>query len=96
MSRGERRGLCRQVDAVVTTDLPDGLIFRIRVNPARQKYFSFPEIKFGVYHRHPAPQEGRFAIVTDVGGGMRWTQLLRKTGAAGSGRRSRVVLVSRR
>jgi hypothetical protein len=30
---------------------------------------------------HPAPQEGRFAIVTDVGSGMRWTLVARKTSA---------------
>src|SRR5271168_191655 len=42
----------------------------------------------------PAPHEGRFAIVTDVGCGMRWTLWRRKTGAAKSGRRSRVVLIS--
>jgi hypothetical protein len=30
----------------------------------------------------PFPQEGRFAVVTDVGSGMRWTQQCRKTGGA--------------
>jgi|HubBroStandDraft_6_1064221.scaffolds.fasta_scaffold116366_1 hypothetical protein len=30
----------------------------------------------------PLPQEGRFAVVTDVGSGMRWTQRRRKTGGA--------------
>ena len=30
----------------------------------------------------PRPQEGRFAIVTDVGRGMRWTQWRRKTSGA--------------
>jgi hypothetical protein len=29
-----------------------------------------------------SPQEGRFAIVTDVGCGMRWTRRRRKTGDA--------------
>jgi hypothetical protein len=29
----------------------------------------------------PPPLEGRFAIVTDVGGGMRWTQAAPKTRA---------------
>jgi hypothetical protein len=32
----------------------------------------------------PSPPEGRFAIVTDVGSGMRWTCWLRKTGATGA------------
>jgi hypothetical protein len=31
--------------------------------------------------RHPALQEGRIAIVTDVGRGMRWTLLVRETSA---------------
>ena len=38
------------------------------------KIFQFP---FDPNHfyipRHPGPHEGRFAIVTDVGHGMRWT-----------------------
>ena len=31
--------------------------------------------------RVPLPQEGRFAIVTDVGSGMRWTLMARETNA---------------
>ena len=31
--------------------------------------------------RYPVPNEGRFAIVTDVGCGMRWTQAALKTRA---------------
>jgi hypothetical protein len=46
--------------------------------------------------RYPASQEGRIAIVTDVGCGMRWTLWRRKTSGARSGRRSRVVLTPRR
>src|ERR1700738_4985238 len=44
----------------------------------------------------PPPFEGRFAIVTDVGGGMRWTQAVLKTRAPACGRRRRVVLTPRR
>src|ERR1700737_1621426 len=44
----------------------------------------------------PLPFEGRFAIVTDVGCGMRWTQAVPKTRALSCGRRSRVVLTPRR
>jgi hypothetical protein len=40
--------------------------------------------------------EGRIAIVTDVGYGMRWTQTTRLTSALPRGRRSRVVLTPRR
>ena len=50
-----------------------------------------------VYSRsHPVPHEGRFAIVTDVGYGMRWTQDSLKTRALFCGRRSRVVPTPRR
>jgi len=53
---------------------------------------------------HPVPplHEGRFAIVTNVNGGMRWTHWLRaRTDARADerswcGRRNRVVLASRR
>jgi hypothetical protein len=41
-------------------------------------------------------QEGRFAVVTDVGSGMRWTRLCLWTNGATRGRRNRVVLISRR
>jgi hypothetical protein len=40
--------------------------------------------------------EGRFAIVTNVERGRRWTLLVRETNAPASGRRSRVVLMPRR
>jgi hypothetical protein len=46
--------------------------------------------------RYPASQEGRFAVVTDVGCGMRWTQAAPLTKACACGRRSRVVLTPRR
>ena len=32
----------------------------------------------------PLPQEGRFAVVTDVGSGMRWTRQCRKTSDTGA------------
>ena len=44
----------------------------------------------------PAHTEGRFAIVTDVGQGMRWTRAAPETRALICGRRSRVVLTPRR
>jgi hypothetical protein len=44
----------------------------------------------------PPHTEGRFAIVTDVGCGMRWTQAALLTRAPACGRRSRVVLTPRR
>jgi hypothetical protein len=44
----------------------------------------------------PHPQEGRIAIVTDVGRGMRWTLWRRVDERRHGGRRSRVVLTPRR
>jgi len=43
---------------------------------------SFSRRKASHFSRIPIPQEGRLAIVTDVGSGMRWTRGLRLTGAA--------------
>jgi len=51
------------------------LIFRNGVKPRNQKYSAFAVGQISA--RTPAvpcPQEGRFAIVTDVGCGMRWTR----------------------
>jgi hypothetical protein len=49
-----------------------------------------------MYDLVPSLIEGRFAIVTDVGSGMRWTRQCRQTSGAECGRRSRVVLMPRR
>jgi hypothetical protein len=61
------------------------------------KIFPFPS---DPNHLHiasiPAHTKGRFAIVTDVGQGMRWTQAALLTRAPPCGRRSRVVLTPRR
>jgi hypothetical protein len=46
--------------------------------------------------RRSGPLEGRIAIVTDVGRGMRWTRVVLLTRAPTRGRRSRVVLTPRR
>jgi hypothetical protein len=49
------------------------------------KIFRFPFPPNHLYHaRHPGPREGRIAIVTDVGCGMRWTrQRLAREGLQG-------------
>jgi hypothetical protein len=47
--------------------------FRKSVNPSRQKYFALPETQITLIVRPVLhPSEGRIAIVTDVGWGMRW------------------------
>jgi hypothetical protein len=80
-----------------STDLPDGLFGEIAVQPRLQKYFASRFGRNSFIDSHiPHPQEGRIAIVTDVGRGMRWTRQYRKTGEADRGRRSRVVLTPRR
>jgi hypothetical protein len=45
------------------------------VQPLREKYFASPQtqITFKIL-TVSFPQEGRFAVVTDVGSGMRWTR----------------------
>jgi hypothetical protein len=51
------------------------LIFRNRVKPRNQKYSAFAAGQISARTSAvPCPQEGRFAIVTDVGCGMRWTR----------------------
>jgi len=48
----------------------------------RLKIFASVFPKNMIYCAHPVSIKGRFAIVTDVGDGMRWTQGRRKTSAA--------------
>jgi hypothetical protein len=56
------------------TKVPDGQISDLSVQPSREKYFAFhPTQITRFFAPSRAPQEGRFAIVTDVGRGMRWT-----------------------
>jgi hypothetical protein len=53
--------------------LPDVLIFRIYVKPSLQKYFAFTEAQITCMSAlSRALQEGRIAIVTTRGCGMRW------------------------
>jgi hypothetical protein len=51
------------------------------VQSSREKYFVLPvgQIIFRTSHRLATHKEGRFAIVTNVGRGMRWTPSGRKT-----------------
>jgi hypothetical protein len=78
-------------------DLPDRLFDGLHVQPRLQKYLSFHLTQItGLSRVIPYPIEGRFAIVTDVGFGMRWTRLRAGRSAPARGRRSRVVLTPRR
>ena len=66
---------------------PTGQITSFRqirfVQPFLKKYFAFSESQIRcMSYPVPQPPEGRIAIVTDVGCGMRWTRLLRRTNAA--------------
>jgi hypothetical protein len=57
-----------------SADLPDGQITDSCPAPLR-KIFRFSANPNQLYKsRHPVPREGRFAVVTDVGCGMRWTR----------------------
>jgi hypothetical protein len=62
-----------------------------------QKYSASPRTQIkSISPAIPHPSEGRFAIVTNVGHGMRWTRRRALTNGAIRGRRSRVVLTPRR
>ena len=57
------------------TDLPDGLSADLPVQPCYEKFFALPLTQItSTILVIPFPQEGRLAIVTDVGDGMRWTR----------------------
>jgi hypothetical protein len=84
--------------------LPDG-----QITSLNQKSCQGPRAKIFLFHfseihdyslRIPPPSEGRIAIVTDVGSGMRWTQggsaRLSRRRKHPRGRPSRVVLIPRR
>jgi hypothetical protein len=66
-------------------------------SPEAKNFSLFHQVETAIERRDPVPdKEGRFAIVTNVGRGMRWTRAAHETKAPGRGRRSRVVLISRR
>jgi hypothetical protein len=75
----------------------DGLCRHLPVQPSLQKYFGslLRQITSSSSPSRPNTK-GRFAIVTNVGLGMRWTRAAPKTRALICGRRSRVVLTPRR
>ena len=67
-----RPGICRRGAA---SDLPDGQISDRAIQPRLQKYSCFHLSQISL--RTPpsrSREEGRIAIVTDVGHGMRWTR----------------------
>ena len=81
-------------------DLPDGNHLADEdpvVQPLQEKYSDFQKTQISLISAAiPFPHEGRFAIVTDVGGGMRWTRAVLRDEQRWRGRRSRVVLTPRR
>src|SRR6266851_10312914 len=55
--------------------LPDGQITHLAVQPLGEKYSASPPTQINSRTcAIPSHTEGRFAIVTDVGHGMRWTR----------------------
>ena len=82
--------------------VPDGQIAQVRhaqiarrVNlPQQHALRNSPDTSH--IYAVPPPHEGRFAIVTNVGSGMRWTRRHQLTSDVAGGRRSRVVLTPRR
>jgi hypothetical protein len=73
-------GICVEMPSLI---LPDGQIREVCVQPHLQKYFCFHSTQITcLLTPSRAHQEGRFAIVTDVGCGERWTRELRLTSVA--------------
>jgi hypothetical protein len=61
-------------------DLPDGLSDDSAVQSFQKKYSASPPSRNSfIDSAIPPSQEGRIAIVTDVGCGMRWTRRCHKT-----------------
>jgi hypothetical protein len=61
--------------------LPDGQISDFLSSPARKNFPLQLPTKSAASNGVPFPQEGRFAVVTDVGCGMRWTRRMLLTRA---------------
>ena len=94
VNKRHRQATLRRPDGQITSDN------RKCVNSSRQKYLSSVLPKYMFVWAYPSSPRGRFAIVTNVEGGMRWTAGCSARMARGrrhpDGRRSRVVLVPRR
>src|ERR1700730_19241111 len=75
------------------SDLPDGQITELPVQPSREKFFALLVGQIiSTSSRHPVPQRGALAIVTNVGYGMRWTRQRRARSAiARRGSRERLT-----
>jgi hypothetical protein len=64
-----------EMGVIQAPDLPDRQVLRNRVKRLTKKYFAFSETQIRcMFPAVPPPPEGRIAIVTDVGSGMRWTR----------------------
>jgi hypothetical protein len=62
--------LASKRDSGLPSDLPDGRTVENPVQPPLQKYFASPVGQIiSTNSRHPTPQQGRIAIVTDAGCG---------------------------
>jgi hypothetical protein len=92
-----RNGMSRLSRELMTCTLPGELFARIAVQPSKKKYFVS---RMGRNSNRaslvPYPQEGRFAIVTNVGLRDAVDARCVKTRRVDRARRSRVVLASRR
>jgi hypothetical protein len=87
----------RAASISAAASVPDGQISKQPVQPPSQKHSGSLQTQItSTSLAIPAHSEGRFAIVTDVGCGMRWTRLRQETNDVVRGRRSRVVLTPRR
>src|SRR5216684_3235829 len=77
--------LASKRDSGLPSDLPDGRAVENPVQSPLQKYFASPVGQIiSTNSRHPTPQQGRIAIVTDAGCGCGGRgSVLRATGSQG-------------
>jgi hypothetical protein len=65
--RGKKVSGIKRKKPPTASDLPDGQIIRLAVQPRLKKYSASPLTQIKSINTHPVPKEGRYAIVTDVG-----------------------------
>jgi hypothetical protein len=90
-SKPAKRRSIRATGLRANGELLNGINLICPVQTHFQKYFPSRRTQItSISLAIPSHTEGRIAIVTDVGGGMRWTQAALLTRARTCGRRSRV------
>jgi len=96
-SRLRLRAAARWTSAFIAPDLPVGLIFRNRVKPCQERYFSLSEAQIRRRVRlSRGSHRGALRDRHETWRGGRWTLVASTDERGQGGRRNRVVLVPRR